>query len=165
MSGYVLMTKQNEKEYKPPFMKRIGGGLLFAIGLLVTAVTIFFAAKDFPLWVFGKHVQAEVVETWVERIDNLQDREGGELKFAYYLRYQFTTPGGRVITKTSKASAIEWSNMSEGTSIDIVYFPLYPQLNRLDDSRWVFFLSCTYIPLIVISLIGLRVGWYMLTSP
>ena len=164
MDGAALMGEQNEKAYRPPVMRRIWGGLLLAIGLFVTAFTIFFAARDFPLWVFGKHVQAEVVETWVERTDNLQEREGGELKFAFYLRYQFTTPSGQVITKTSKASATEWSSMSEGAPIDIVYFPLYPQLNRLDDSRWVLFLSCTYIPLIVISIIGLRVGWYMLTS-
>ena len=165
MDGVALMGGQSEKGYRPPFMRKIWGGLLFTIGLLVTAFTLFFAAKDFPLWVFGKHVQAEVVETWVERTDNLQEREGGELKFAFYLRYQFTTPGGQVITKTSKASATEWSSMTKGAPIDIVYFPLYPQLNRLDDSRWVLFLSCTYIPLVVISVIGLRVGWYMLTAP
>ena len=165
MEGYALMTKQNEKEYNPPVMKRIGGGLLFAIGLIVVAFTIFFAAKDIPLWLFGRHVQAQVVETWVERTDNLGEREGGDLKFAFYLRYRFTTPSGQVITKTSRASATEWSGMQKGQNIDIIYFPLYPNLSRLDDSRWVFFLSCTYIPLIVVSLIGLRLGWYMLTSP
>jgi len=165
MAGYVVMTKQNEQEYKPPVMKRIGGALLLAIGLVVFVVMLSFAVKDFPLWIFGKHVQAEVVETWVERTDNIGEREGGELKFDFYLRYQFTTPGGQVVTKTSKASAIEWSGMGKGQNIDIVYFPLYPDLSRLDDSRWVLFLSCTYLPLIVISIIGLRVGWYMLTSP
>ena len=165
MDGVALIADRNEKEYRPPVMRKIGGGLLFAIGLLVTAFTIFFAVKDLPLWVFGKHTQAVVVDTWVERIDNLGDREEGELKFAYYLRYQFTLPGGQVITKDAKASATEWSSMAKGAQIDIVYFPLYPHLNRLDDSRWVLFLSCTYIPLIVVSLIGLRVGWYMLTSP
>jgi len=165
MAGYVVMTKQNEKAYKPPVMKRIGGALLLAIGLVIFVVMLSFAVKDFPLWILGKHVQAEVVETWVERTDNIGNREGGELKFDFYLRYQFTTPSGQVVTKTSKASAIEWSGMGKGQTIDIVYFPLYPDLSRLDDSRWVLFLSCTYLPLIVISILGLRVGWYMLTSP
>jgi len=165
MAGYALMTKQNGKNYKPPVMKRFGGVLLLAIGLIVFIPMLSFAVKDFPLWVFGRHIQAEVLETWVEQTNDIDDREGGELKFEYYLRYQFATPGGRVITKTSRASATEWSGMGEGQNIDIVYFPLYPNLNRLDDSRWVLFLSCTYLPLIVISFIGLRVGWYMLTSP
>lgn len=164
MAGYALMTDQNGKEYRPPVMKRIGGVLLLAIGLVVFTAMLYFAVQDFPLWVFGRHIQAEVVETWVERTDNIQEGEGGELTFDFYLRYQFTTPNGQVISKTSKASATEWSGMGKGQSVDVVYFPLYPNLTRLDDSRWVLFLSCTYIPLIVISIIGLRVGWYMLTS-
>lgn len=159
------MADQSDNEYRPPIMKRIGGVLLLTIGAAVFLFTLVFAAKDIPLWVFGKHTQAKVIETWVERTDNLGDREGGELKFRYLVRYRFTPPKGQVITSTSKASATEWSGMGEGQNVEIVYFPLYPNLNRLDDSRWVFFLSCTYIPLIVISVIGLRLGWYMLTSP
>ncbi len=165
MAEYVTMTKQNEKKYRPPVMKRIGGVLLLAVGLFIFTAMLYYAAQDFPLWIFGRHTQAEVVETWVERTDNIQEGEGGEFTFDFYLRYQFATSDGQIITKTSKASAIEWSGMGKGQSIDILYFPLYPNLNRLDNSRWVFFLSCTYLPLIVISLIGLRVGWYMLTSP
>jgi hypothetical protein len=159
------MADQNDREYRPPIMKRIGGVFLLGIGLVVLAFTLYFAAQDFPLWVFGKHTKAEVVEIWVERVGEAQERDEGELKFDFYVRYQFTTPGGRVITKTTKASATEWSGMWEGLLIDVVYFPLFPQLNRLDDSRWILFLSCTYIPLIVVGVIGLRVGWYMLTSP
>lgn len=165
MDGHILMMNQNEKEYRPPVMRKIGGILLLAIGLVVFIAMFSFAVKDIPLWIFGKHTQAEVVETWVERTDNLGEREGGDLKFDFYLRYQFTIPSGQVVTKTSKASAIEWSGMGKGQTIDIVYFPLYPDLSRLDDSRWVLFLSCTYLPLIVISILGLRVGWYLLTSP
>ena len=165
MNGAVLMADQNEKEYRPPVMKRIGGVLLLAIGVVVLGITLFFAAKDFPLWIFGKHAKAEVIEIWVERSDEIQERDEGELKFNFFVRYQFTTSRGQTITDTTTASATEWSGMWEGLLIDIVYFPLYPKLNRLDDSRWVLFLSCTYIPLIVVSIIGLRVGWYMLTSP
>jgi hypothetical protein len=154
-----------DKKYRPSIMKRIGGIVLLGIGLVVLAFTLYFAAQDFPLWVLGKHTKAEVVETWVERVDELQGRDEGELKFDFLVRYQFTTPGGQTIAKTTKASPTEWSNMREGLLIDVVYFPLVPNLNRLDDSRWVLFLSCTYIPLIVVSIIGLRVGWYMLTSP
>lgn len=165
MAEYVSMTKQNEKEYKPPIMKRIGGVFLLAVGLFFIGATFYYGAKDIPLWVFGKQTKAEVVDLWVEQLNQLEGREGGELQFSYNVKYQFTTPNRRVIINNTKAGPMEWSGMWEGQQIDIVYFPLYPNLNRLDDSRWVFFLGCTYIPLIVISIIGLRVGWYMLTSP
>ena len=127
------MADQSDNEYRPPIMKRIGGVLLLTIGAAVFLFTLVFAAKDIPLWVFGKHTQAKVIETWVERTDNLGDREGGELKFRYLVRYRFTPPKGQVITSTSKASATEWSGMGEGQNVEIVYFPLYPNLNRLDD--------------------------------
>jgi hypothetical protein len=146
-------------------MKRIGGVLLLAIGVLFLAATFYYAVQDIPLWVFGRQTKAEVVELWVEQLNQLEDRQDGELQFSYNLKYQFTTPNGRVITKNTTAGATEWSSMSEGNEVDIIYFPLYPGLNRLDDTRWAFFLSCIYIPLVVVGIIGLRVGWYMLTSP
>ena len=165
MDGSFFLMTNLDKEYKPPVMKRIGGVFLLAIGLVVLGFTIFFAAKDFPLWVFGRHTKAEVLDLWVEQVGGLQAKQEGELQFDFFVRYQFTTPGNKVITKTTKASATEWSGMWKGLLIDVVYLPFYPDISRLDDSRWVFFLSCTYIPLIAISIIGLRVGWYMLTSP
>lgn len=165
MAGYALMTNQNGKEYKPPVMKRIGGVFLFAVGVIFMGATFYYAIKDIPLWVFGKQTKAEVVELWVNQLNQIEGREGGELQFSYNVRYQFTTPKGTVITTNTTAGPMEWSGMWEGQQIDIVYLPLYPNLNRLDDSSWVLFLSCTYFPLIVISIIGLRVGWYMLTSP
>lgn len=159
------MAELTIRQYKTPIMKRISGVLLLAIGIVFLAATLYYASKDFPLWIFGRQTKAEVVELWVEQVNQLEERQDGELQFSYNLKYQFTTPNGRVIIKNTTASATEWSGMSEGTEVDILYFPLYPGLNRLDDTRWAFFLSCTYIPLIIISFIGLRVGWYMLTSP
>jgi hypothetical protein len=159
------MVELSIKQYKTPVFKRIGGAFMLMIGILFLAVTLYYAAKDIPLWIFGKQTKAEVVDLWVEQLNQLEGREGGELQFSYNLKYKFTTPGGKVITKNATAGPMEWSGMWEGQQIDIIYFPLYPNLNRLDDSRWTFFLSCTYIPLIVISIIGLRVGWYMLRSP
>jgi hypothetical protein len=160
-----MMTDMTLKQYKTPVIKRIGGVFLFLIGVLFLAATFYYAVQDIPLWVFGRQAKAEVVELWVEQLNQLEERENGELQFSYNLKYQFTTPSGRVVKKNATAGPTEWSSMWEGQQIDIVYFPLYPNLNRLDDSRWTFFLSCTYIPLIIIGLIGLRVGWYMLTSP
>jgi len=160
-----MMTDMTFKQYKTPIMKRIGGVLLLAIGVLFLAATVYYALQDVPLWVFGKQTKAEVVELWVEQLNQIDKREGGDLQFSYNLKYKFTTPGGKVIIDDATAGPMEWSGMWEGQQVDIVYFPLYPNLNRLDDSRWAAFLSCTYIPLIAIAFIGLRVGWYMLRTP
>ena len=159
------MAELTLTQYKTPVFKRIGGIVILLIGLFFLSATFYYAAQDVPLWVFGRQTKAEVVELWVEQLNQLEERQDGELQFSYNLKYQFTTPNGRVITKNTTAGVTEWSSMSEGHEIDILYFPLYPNLNRQDDMRWAFFLSCTYIPLIAIGLIGLRVGWYMLTSP
>jgi len=160
-----MMIEMTVKQYKPPIMKRIGGVFLLIVGMIFLAFTLYYASKDVPLWVFGRQTKAEVVELWVEQLNELQGREDGELQFSYNLKYKFTTPTGQLITKTAKTSAFEWSGMWEGQKIDILYLPLYPNLNRLDDSRWSLFLSCTYIPLVAIAFIGLRIGWYMIKSP
>jgi hypothetical protein len=160
-----MMTEMTVKQYKTPIMKRIGGVLMLAAGALFLAATLYYAIQDIPLWVFGRQAKAEVVELWVEQLNQIEGREGGDLQFSYNLKYQFTAPSGKTITRTTKASASEWSGMWEGQKIDILYFPLYPNMNRLDDTRWSFFLTCTYIPLIAFGIIGLRVGWYMLRTP
>ena len=159
------MAELTLKHHKTPVFKRIGGVLMLLIGLFFLSVTFYYAAQDVPLWVFGRQTKAEVIELWVEQLNQLEEREDGELQFSYNLKYQFTTPNGKVITKNTTAGPTEWSSMSEGTEVDVIYFPLYPSMNRLDDSRWAFFLTCTYIPLVIIGLIGLRVGWYMIKSP
>ena len=153
------------RQYKTPVMKRIGGFLLFAMGVVFLAFTTYYAAKDIPLWVFGKQTKAEVVEIWLEQLNELEGRKDGVLDFSYNIKYQFTTTKGDLITKTTTTSGSEWSGMWEGQKIEIVYFPLYPELSRLDDSNWALFLSCTYIPLVAIGIIGLRLGWHMLKAP
>jgi len=159
------MTDQNNQEYRPKIMKKIVGILLLAVGSVFIAATLFYAVKDFPLWVFGKHTEAEVTKTWFERVDEVKERDEGMQKYHFYISYQFTTANGKVINATSRTSETEWSGMWDGLDIDIIYFPLYPKLNRQDDSNWAFFLACSYIPLFAICFIGVRVGWYMLTSP
>jgi hypothetical protein len=160
-----MTTELTYNQYKTPVMKRIGGVLVLAVGIVFIAITFYYAVKDVPLWVFGRQTKAEVVELWVEQLNQLEGREDGVLHFSFNVKYQFTTPGGKLITKNTTTSANEWSGMWEGQKIDILYLPSYPNLNRLDDKRWALFLSCTYIPLIAIGAIGLRVGWYMLKSP
>lgn len=45
--------------------------------------------------------------------------------------------------------------MEEGAPIGVVYFPLYPAHNRLDESPYIPILACAYVPLV---LFGVGVG-------
>ena len=128
-------------------MKPIGGFILLAIRMFFLADTVYYAAKYVPLGVFGRLTKAEVVELWVEQLNQLDGREDGELQFSFNLKYQFATLNGEIITGTAKTSALEWSRMWEGLNIDFLNFPLYPELNHLNDSYWAWFLSCSYLHL------------------
>lgn len=41
-----------------------------------------------------------------------------------------------------------------GSTVGVVYFPPYPAHNRLDESRFILILACSYVPLIAIGLVG-----------
>lgn len=139
----------------------LAGVLLSSAGLVCLIVTTLFLARDASIWVFGRSVEAEVLELRLERAD---DYEEGELSFEYFVRYQFATSNGRVVVSSSPISGIEWSGLTEGSLIDIRYFPLYPEHNRLDDSRYVPLLVCTYIPLVFLSWVVLSSGWYLVRT-
>lgn len=49
--------------------------------------------------------------------------------------------------------------MAEGATIDIVYFPLYPAHNRLDESRFISILACAYLPFTIVGVFAVVVGW------
>jgi hypothetical protein len=46
--------------------------------------------------------------------------------------------------------------------LDVVYFPLYPQHNRIQESRFISVLACAYVPLVILAWAALGVGWYLL---
>ncbi len=133
--------------------------LLLILGLACTGFLLYNLAKDLSIWVLGKHTVAEVVELWVVRTSG---NEEGELTFDYYVRYRFSTPGGQEIIDASTLGVTEWGALSEGSPIEVVYFPLYPQHNRVDEARFVTLLACAYLPLAVFAWATLGVGWYML---
>jgi hypothetical protein len=54
--------------------------------------------------------------------------------------------------------------MEEGATMAIVYFPPYPDHNRLDESRFIPALACAYVPLVFLSIVGLVAGWRLLRS-
>ncbi len=49
-----------------------------------------------------------------------------------------------------------------GAPVSIVYFPLYPQHNRLDDSRFIPLLFLSYFPLFVLCAFSIGGAWYLL---
>ena len=142
-----------------PVIRLLGGGLVLVVALIVAALLALQLARDLAIWVLGREVKAEVVDIWVEQ---LGEQDEGELEFEYYLQYSFTARSGETITKTTTVSASEWAGGSEeGGQIDVVYFPSYPQHNRLDDARYVPLLACSYVPALLIAGALLVAGWQL----
>jgi hypothetical protein len=87
------------------------GALLFLAGLACLGFTTIQLARDLSLWIFGTHIEADVVDLWAEAIGESGD---GSLMFRYYVRYQFTTADGQVVGGTSTVSPNEWAGAGTG---------------------------------------------------
>jgi hypothetical protein len=140
---------------------------------------------DFSIWILGRRTTAEVVAAWVEETS---EENATEKTFEYFVRYRFSTPSGKVFSRTARVGVQEWGglgmggpvgaiyqeqrnvpthgvgSLERGIPVAVVYFPLYPAHNRLDDSRFVPLLACTYVPLIGLSWAGLAAGRNLLKS-
>lgn len=82
-----------------PLGRMLAGVSLLSIGLICLAFVVINLVEDIPIWVLGRPVTAEVVDSWAERTsDNIE----GELTFQYFIRYRFAAPNGQVITKDLK---------------------------------------------------------------
>ncbi len=141
--------------------KVIAGALLLILGLLCLVFLIYSLVTDLSIWVLGRRTMAEVVDLWVERTS---ESDAQELTFEYFASYRFTTPGGEIITSSSKLDVREWGALEEGGDVSVVYFPPFPRHNRVDEARFVPVLACGYLPLVVVAWASLGVGWYMLRS-
>lgn len=94
--------------WERPLVKTILGTLLLLIGVIGLAVLLLGLARDVSLWVFGRPIEAEVIELWAEEISEEGD---AELNFRYFVRYRFSTPDGVVITRVSPVAAAEWAGL------------------------------------------------------
>ena len=139
--------------------KTLVGVVILILGLVCLAVLVASLAKDMSIWVLGRHVTAEVVDSWYELNE---DVKGVEFSARYFITYRFATPRGRVVEGTSQVGGMEWSSLGVGSPVDVVYFILYPLHNRLDDSRFVLFLAITYVPLAFFTWAGLTAGCHLL---
>lgn len=151
---------------------------LVAFGLISLSVAMTSLAKDLAIWVSGQRCAAEAVDIWVEQVPNDTGAPGSR----YYLGYECTTLDGRTFTGTSRVAPQEWSGLGMGETaraayqeqasvpthdigglepsraVAVIYFPLYPAHNRLDESRLVPVLACSYTPLVLLGC-GSLVGW------
>jgi hypothetical protein len=141
------------------FGKTVAGVLLLIVGLACLGLLIYGLVTDLSIWVLGRRTVAEVVELWVERT-SASDAE--ELTFEYFASYRFSVPGGRVLTSSSRLDVREWGALEKGGEVSVVYFPLYPKHNRVDEARFVPMLACAYLPLVVVAWACLGIGWYLL---
>jgi hypothetical protein len=139
-------------------VKILAGVLLMVFALICLAVMVFNLAQDISIWALGRHTTAKVVDSWTEQTNGNQE---GELAFRYFIRYQFTTLDGQVITGISSIGANEWAGLGVGSHVGVVYFPPYPGHNRLDDSRFISLFACTYLALGFLIWAGLVAGWQL----
>ena len=144
-----------------PLLQRLVGVLLLAVGLACLAFLVVNLSKDLALWVLGREVTGQVDELWVERIG---DQVEGDLEFDYLVHYHFDAPGGGVISQTTTLAVREWGALVEGGPVEVVYFPPYPAHNRLEESRYIPILACAYVPIAVLSWLGLGLGWSLVRS-
>jgi hypothetical protein len=158
--------------------KRLVGILLLAAGLALMAFTAFNLIQDASLWVLGRPTEAQVIAMWIEQA---AEESPESPSYRWFIRYQFETLDGRIVTGVSRISAIELAALGhtrpvdvvyagenasdrragaieDGGWVDVVYLPAYPAHNRLDESRFVSLLACAYVPLILLGVAGLAVG-------
>jgi len=171
---------------EPGRLKRLGGLPLAAAGLVMLTVVGLNLARDASLWILGWRTEARVVDAWIEQ--GADDRRGVPV-YHWYVRYQFTTSAGRMVTGSSRMAAQEWTalglrnpvglavqgqgstgesrgkTLEEVSLVDVVYFPVYPAHNRLDQSRFVPILACAYVPLIILGWAGVAAGRRLFQSP
>jgi hypothetical protein len=179
-----------------PLVRTLLGLLVLAGGLICIVFVLISLVRDGTLWVFGKKTPAYVVDSWAEQTS---PEGASEVTFDYFVRYQFETDRGEVVTASSRVGAGEWAgvgygqqgsvrhdvmdgaaqsaaapavfqnqkhitehtsaSLAEAATVDIVYFPPYPNHNRLDESRFISLLACAYLPFILVGVISTVAGW------
>jgi hypothetical protein len=99
-----------------PLARRLIGLVLLVGGLACAAFVAYNLIRDGSLWLFGKKASALVVESWAEQTS----AEGAsEVTFDYFIRYQFQTENGQVITASSRVGAGEWVGVGYGRQASV----------------------------------------------
>ncbi|MBN1316254.1 MAG: hypothetical protein JXA42_12320 [Anaerolineales bacterium] len=149
-----------KKEYKnDTILSKIAGLLLLIISLPLLVIILNYLVKDFSIWFLGQRITAEVVDL---RLVRTSSEDETEYTFDYFVDYAFKLPNGDLVIGSSAVGGMEWSGMKKGGPVLVKYFPLYPSHNRLDDSRFVGFYICTYIPITAFVLAGFLAAVHLL---
>jgi hypothetical protein len=176
-------SKPDFKKNERPWLRGIIGSLLLLLSIGLAGFTFYYLVSDGSLWLFGKHTLGKVEDLYVVRTD---DGKTQEMQFDYYVRYQFSTPDGKIYSRRTALSVQEWGSLniappdspqfaelqnipphtsytmlSQGL-VEVVYFPLYPQHSRLAEGRYILFLSCLYVPFLIAVWAGIKTSLYLL---
>jgi len=162
------------------FRKTLGSCILLT-GLALAGVLSYYRVNDLSLWFFGRHTTGWVIDLWMEAIGDPQSQEK---QFQYFARYQFVAGDDRLLTGESRLGAMEWSGLMPAVVLDaahanqtigeqmprdscvkVVYFPLYPQHNRIAQDRLIPVLACAYLPLLGLCWACFMVGAYLVEKP
>jgi hypothetical protein len=141
--------------------RRIAGFIIMIAGAIIAVLLLNSMAQDVPVWIFGRRADATIVEKWWENLD-MENLDGNYFDIEYFFSYEFTTEDGETVIGKSKVTEDEFMGYREGGQIMIKYSPMNPSNNRLDDSRFVPFLLCSYIPFILICIFTLAAGREMI---
>ncbi|MBN2045500.1 MAG: hypothetical protein JW757_10810 [Anaerolineales bacterium] len=140
---------------------RIAGIIVLLIGGVFSILTLNSLWHDVPVWFFGRRATAVIEEKWWE---DYQIEKGDRAVYylKYYFKYTFSTENGEVFTGTAKVTEDEFLGFQPGGEITIKYSVLNPEINRVDDSRFVPFLTCSYIPVILACIFTIIAGKEMI---
>lgn len=142
------------------FGNLIGGLLLAALGVGLLIVFVNFSYKDFSIWFFGKEVTGMVEKTYYVQTGEAD----GVRTYEYYIDYFFTAQDGETYQGTTELSISEYGMFREGGDVKVLYSPVNPSINRVDDSRFMPILFCSYIPVFIIVLLLLINGWRLVSG-
>lgn len=142
---------------------RIAGVIVLVIAALLSFLVVKSMAYDLPVWLFGKKATAVIEEKWWQDPELESKRqENLVLYLDYYFQYRFATTDGEEIIGTSKVTEEEYMAFQPGGEISIKYSRFNPENNRVDDSRFVPFMICSYIPFILACVFAIFAGKEML---
>lgn len=137
------------------------GVLLLVVGLGLVVVAVWLG-RDVPLWLFGRRVEAEVVDVWMVQTGESGDEDFKEVYFDFFAEYQFTTEAGQVITRTAKLAVSEWSELGKGSRVAVIYSPSRPDRAQLDNRRFLPLFTVCYVPILLLTFALLAGGWNLL---
>ena len=142
---------------------RIVGVIVLIIAALLTFLVVRSMAYDLPVWLFGIKANAVIEDKWWQDPElESKKQDNVVLYLDYYFQYRFTTTEGQEIVGASKVTEDEYMAFQPGSEIAIKYSRFNPENNRVDDSRFVPFMICSYIPFILMCAFTIIAGKEML---